>query len=126
MKGFGIISHDVKAAAFRRPLRAEGADNHMPACFYRQCGIPDISNPIFWLRQEVKDRAIMPDIVGMGRKNRLRDICLQPANGFRGFPEAFPRDLKSGLRNIGDRDIPVLPFKQVVNQSRCAAAYIND
>src|SRR5665213_471464 len=126
MKGFGVIPHNIKATALHRTIWTESADNHMTAWFYCRCDIPDISDPVFGRRQEVKNGAIVPDIVGVGRKTRLYNISPPPANGFRSFSQAPLSDFKSGLRNIPDCNIPVSPLQQVVNQCRCAAACIDD
>jgi hypothetical protein len=74
----------------------------------------------------MKDGAIVPDIVEIRPENRLCDIGLAPADRFRTLSETPLCDLKSRLRDVGNCDIPVLAFKQVVNQCRCATSYIND
>ena len=62
VKGFRVISHDIEAAAFHRSLGTESADNDVTTRFEGQRDITNISEPILWVCQEVKNRAIMPHI----------------------------------------------------------------
>ena len=96
-----IIPHHIKPAAFCRTLRAEGADDHMPARFHRSCDITNVRQPVFRRGQKVKNCAIMPDIVGMKRQAGLGHIGTKPADGFRQRVRLpFARQVKGNMRNI--------------------------
>src|SRR3954467_14059748 len=107
MKGLGIIAHNTEAAAFRRPLGSESADDHMAAQFDSPCNIANVSRPLFRRCQEVKNRAIMPHMIGMSRKTRCRHVSPKPPDGCRSYGQTLLRHIKRGLRNIKDRNVAV-------------------
>ena len=82
VQALGVVSHYGQAAAFRRPSRAKRTNDDIPIRPYRVFYGLHIGLSLVFFGQEVEHRAIMPDIVRMGRQWRLNDIRTDPLNGF--------------------------------------------
>ena len=126
VKRFGIISFYLEAAAFVRALWAEGADDDVTTRSHCRSNATNVRSPILWLRQEVKNGAIVPDIEAVHGKTHLRSVRPQPSDPSTSRAQAGTCHLQRGFRNVEHCDGAVSTCEQVVHQRGRSAADIND
>src|ERR1035437_7528814 len=63
VKRLSVVLHHIEAAALLATLGAKGADKNVTASFDGQDDVPNKSEPLRWLCQEVKNGPIMPDVI---------------------------------------------------------------
>ena len=66
MQGFSIIANNLKTTALRRTLWPERADDHMTSGLHRSGDLADVGDTAALSGKKMKDRAVMPYIVGSG------------------------------------------------------------
>src|ERR1700746_2502548 len=72
-----VITLDLQAAAFLRTVECEGADDHLAAWRDRRFQAINVGVSVGCLGQEMKRRAIVPDVVGL-RGSPLRHVGCYP------------------------------------------------
>jgi Skp family chaperone for outer membrane proteins len=74
------VAHDGQTAASVRAVFGKGGNDHMAAWLHgTQHGLY-VGLPLFGACQEMKDGAVMPDVVGVEREIGLGDVGLDPLN----------------------------------------------
>lgn len=126
VKRFGVVSHYVKAAAFRRPLGSKRADDHVAAPPDRPRHVPDIRVACFRGREEVEDRAIVPKIVHPWGEFNFDYVTGDPLNAFGSCFQAFLGHIDCGLRYIQNGDVLVASREEVIYESGFAPTNVYD
>jgi len=90
MERLRVVPNHVEPAAAGRPLRTESADDNVAAASYRANYLADVRPPVGCGSQEMKNRAIMPHVVGRGFQFCLRDVGDEPANALRRIAQPLP------------------------------------
>lgn len=94
MKGVRVVTNDVEAAAAERSLRAERGNDDMPTDLDGARHLAHIRRPCLWVGQEMKDGAVMPDIVLPRTEWSRRDIATDPRDLVASVAETMLRDLE--------------------------------
>lgn len=80
VKFFGAISHHGQAAALLRTILRERCNNHVPTGSDCASDGANICVALLRGRQKMKDRAVMPDIVGVLWELDGCDVPFDPTN----------------------------------------------
>jgi hypothetical protein len=121
-----VVPDHLEPAAPRRPLWSESAYDDMTAAFHRAKYLTDICPSIGCGGKEVKNRAIMPHVVGTGFQFCPRNVGDQPANTIRSIREPLPAEIDGRLRNIKNGQVGVTASEQVVDERGLTGADIDD
>lgn len=124
----GRIPDDVEATAARRSVFSEGGQEDEATWSDGSSYLVDVPRAIGSVREEVKDRAIMPEIECVRRQLDRQDITLVPRDGVR---TARPGKPRRGLRERGsgqiERGDPMIPGgEEAIHQRRRTGADIDD
>lgn len=111
-----IVPNHFKPAAPGRFLGSESADNDVAAATRRANHLADIGPPVGLCGQKMKNRAIVPHIVGRGFELCLRDVGDQPMYALRRVPQSLLAGFYGRLRNIENGKVGASASEQVVNQ----------
>src|SRR4051812_36761304 len=120
-----VIAGDRQAAALFRPVEREGGDDGVPADFQAASEARDIGDAVFLVGEKVERRPVVPDVVSLHRLPD-RGICHQPLDSVGVGSEASLGSLQRRARQIEHSDILKPPLDEMVDQSRRAAANIDD
>ena len=120
------IAGHLQAAAASRPVgRKRGRDD---VTTYRDAVTHLLNVPltIRGRREEVEDRAVVPDCVPRGRKRNLENVGHQPRHpfGLLSKPVASLRECDTG--DVENGDIAVALGQQTVHESGSASANVDD
>lgn len=72
------IPHHWQATALDRTIFGKSSNDDVTARFDRAKHRVDIGLPVFFACQEVKDRAVVPNIEGVNRKQDFCNVCFGP------------------------------------------------
>ena len=114
-QAFGIVTLHRQAAAFLRTVGREGRDDGMAARLHAGMQAVDIGCAVLFLDQEVKRRAVVPDVEGLRRLPNRR-IGRDPLHGGALLAEARLRRLQRGFRQIQHRDRGKTVCQQGIDQ----------
>src|SRR5262245_18467337 len=98
----------------------------MPSAPHRASDLSDICFSLPRVSKEMKDRAIVPEIICTGAKLDLRDVRNDPMHALSKRSQAFTIRLHCSLGNVQNRDLLVTTCEKIVHQSGLAAANIDD
>ena len=84
MQRLGVVTNNLKAAAFRGALCSERADEHMATRFHGARHLANVRNTLVHPRKEMKHGAVVPHIIGVGRDFDVDNVRCDPLNSFRG------------------------------------------
>ena len=77
--------------------------------------------------EEMKDRAIVPDVKVLVRQNSVEDVPFQPCDATsRGVSQAVACPIDRGSRQIEDCDVGVTPCNELVHQEGISTADVQD
>ena len=110
-----IAAHGQTAAALRTVGR-EGPDDHRPAVVHHVPHVCDVPHPVFGFRQEVKERAVVPD-VHLGNRPWTRDVSLDPSHAIGLFAQPCSRPRQGGRGNIEYRHAAQAPGDEVIHEA---------
>jgi len=86
----GFVADHFQTGTVRRPSRRKGCDHGLALRSQRAPQLADVLRALGYVYQEVKCRAVVPDVEGVRRKYRIPEICYDPLNCFRALPEPLP------------------------------------
>src|ERR1700687_3644177 len=89
MKSVWIIANNVQSTAHSRGLRAERRNDDVAAWLDCMRHLAHVCHPVPWVRQEVKDCAVMPHVELMAGKIKSRDIPTEPVDLVRTGTKSF-------------------------------------
>jgi hypothetical protein len=122
MKTLGAVAHDGQSAALPGAVLRERRDDDVTARLDSAKDRVDVGLTLFTRGEEVEDRPVVPDVVGMPRQLQLRDVARKPIHARRPFPEASPRSRQRGLGQVQDGDLLIAFCEKIIDQRRRAAA----
>ena len=122
----GIVTLDIEATAFRGTLRSESSDNDVSTRLDRFLDAFDVGGTIGGGRQEMKNRAVVPNVIGIWRKVCPRNIGYEPFDAISQGSQPRLGDIDRGLGNVKDREVAITACEQVVNQCGFAASNIDN
>ena len=97
MQRFWGVPRDRQSAALQRPVFGERRDKHVPARPHRPPHLRDIGRAIGCVRQEVKHRPVVPEVVcGFGQRG-VQHVVFEPLYAGRGVSQSRAR-LREGRR----------------------------
>ena len=94
MEAGRIIAVHGQPTALHRSLRPERGNDDVPFRLYRMGHLPDIGCAIPLVDQEMKDRPIVPDIIGMRPEWKRRHVALKPLDEGSVRSDSVPSDLE--------------------------------
>ena len=115
MQRLGVVTNNVKAAAFRGTLWSERADEHMATGPHRARHLANVRDTLFQRREEMENGAVVPHIVGIGRLFAVDNVRRDPLNYFRSRTETLFGYVDGSLRNIKDGDVLISVGKEVIH-----------
>ena len=97
VQGLCIVTDDIKAAAPGGALWSEGADDDVASGFDRMGDLADVGGAVGRGGEEVKDGAVVPDVVVGGLELDSGDVRCHPMDKLCGFSQASPVRIDCGL-----------------------------
>jgi hypothetical protein len=88
--------------------------------------LPDVSNALLRVREEVKNGPVVPYIVSSRLQLDMRNICRDPVNRVGNLSQPLFGCLNRAFRNIQDGDVLESARNQVIDERGFAAPDIND
>ena len=82
--------------------------------------------PLRWFREEVEERAVVPEVVAARRQGNGGYISGDPGNGISPMAEALANFGKRRFGNIERREVRVAAGQQVVYQGGAPRAYVKN
>ena len=119
-----IVLHDVQAAAAGWPANRKGGDNEIAAFFQTGAQSAHIALPVFSIRQEVKQRPVMPERVASIRLEAPH-ILTQPGYPPGQWAEVFTAGVQRGAGNVKHRDVTEAVVQQRPHQAGCPGANVD-
>ena len=116
VQGIGVVTHDVEAAAFCGALGPEGANDDASPRVNSQRDLSNIGAALLRTREKVKNRTVVPYVIGPRFERRLRDVGGHPVSFFRCRSQAFLGYVDRGLRNIEDSYVFKSARKKIINK----------
>src|SRR5882762_3050732 len=98
----------------------------MAARFHGVRHASDVSLTLGRVDQEMKYRAVMPHIKGLGQEGNLSDVAQQPADFLGSMPQPFLCRLDCGRRNVKNGERLVSTAEKVVRKRGFAGPYVDD
>jgi len=126
MQRIRAIPNHLQPTTTFRSFWSKRTDNDMATALYGMNHLTNICFPVGSRGQKMKDRAIMPHVVGRNNQFSLRNVGDQPLNAIREFAQPLPCGRDSGLRNIQNGQVGVAPSEQIIHQSGLTSADIDD
>jgi len=105
MQRLRVIPNHLKPTTPCRSFRSECTDDNVATALYGANNLADISSPVSCSGQKMKNRSIMPHIVGRSWQFSSRDVGDQPVNVLCDIAQPLPRGRDGGLRNIENRQV---------------------
>lgn len=93
MKSFSVIAQHIEATALCWALGTKSADDHVTAVFY----LVNVCEPMLRHGEEVKHRAVMPDVVEIVREIGIRHISMYPLYGARSIAQTLLREVSRAV-----------------------------
>lgn len=126
VKRICVIAHNLEPTAFPGALRAEGADDDMSAALHGFGHIADVGQALGTFRQEVKDGAVVPNVVRAWFKRGIGDIGDEPLHLMRSFTHTFAADFDGRVRNIENRYVAKTPCDEIRSERRLTTSDVDD
>lgn len=126
MQCLWIVSDHGKATAFFRSVFGKGRDYHVAARANRSHDLLDIGTAVGRMSQEMKHRAVMPDVESVHGEYRANDIALHPVHGIGMFTQSLLCNHKGCRRKVIHRHVAVPFGDKVIHQFGRATSDIDN
>ena len=84
MQRLGVVTNDLKAAAFCGSLRSKRTHENVPTCLHGTTHLTNVSNTLLHRCKEVKYSAVVPHVVGGRCQIGFRNLARNPMDAFCG------------------------------------------
>src|SRR5262249_27726138 len=107
-------------------LGPERRHHDVPPRLQRSANGLDVAFAGLGLAQEMKNGAVVPEVVSRGLERSVRDVRAEPAHAGGAFAEPGAGRIEGRLGEIEDREVLVSPVQETVGEGRSAAAHVDD
>ena len=125
MHRYGRVAYNIEAAAASRSVESEARDDDVASGRNSAEHLSDILLPVFGLRQKMKHRPVMPDVVSCFGKLRVEYVGGHPMHAIGSFTQTLSRDCERRRSNVENRHVAIAGVEKPVNQSGCATADVD-
>ena len=126
MQVFRRIAADIQVGTLQRAVGAESGDDDETARTHGAPDLFDIAFAIFFPGQEVKHRAVVPNVVARLRQVHRGHIPDPPIDPGCTLTQPGVADRQRRFGDIQHGDMLVVRIQQVVDQHGCACTHVDD
>lgn len=120
------VTFDGKAATFLGAIWAECGNDHTPAWLDGLHDLFDVGAAICGISEEMKNRPVMPDVVGLRGQIDLADVTDDPFDRVAFDPKSLSGHTQGFRGQVQDGEFPIPRGQQIIDQGRGAAADVDD
>lgn len=126
MNPIRVITRHRQPTALLGPVRRKRRHHHVPPRLHTAQHLHQISIPRRRLRQEMKDRTVMPKINTLIRQQRRTNITHNPIHRPCPLTKPRPTDPQRRIRKVNHRHIAVPSIQKVIHKRRSTTANIDN
>ena len=115
VKGAGVITYDIQAAALGRAFGTERCNDDVAAGFDRLRDLAHVCGAVSCVHEEVEHRSVVPYVVLLSGKCKRPHVAAKPVDVVGFITKAFSGHGQRGGGNIQNRHFVIPTGQQVVD-----------